>query len=292
MPRFTANEKQKARAAGPPAVSICIPSYRGAAHIKASIDSVLAQTWTDFELIVVDDDSPDDTLAVAASVDDERITCLRNERRLGAEGNWNRCLREATGRYVKILPQDDLLDPECLARQLALFEADARGELALVFCARRIIDADGRTLFERRPFGPDPRRVDGRAVFRRCLRRGTNVVGEPGGVLFRRDAARAAGEFDATFPYVVDLDYWLRLLEHGEAGYIPETLVSFRVAATQWSVAIGRSQAAQFSGLAAKMAARPSLAPGPLDVLAGRLLARANNVARLLMYRFMFRKRR
>jgi glycosyltransferase involved in cell wall biosynthesis len=273
----------------PRTVSVCIPSYRGAAHIKATIDSVLAQTFTDFELLVVDDDSGDGTLDIAAAIADPRIICLRNAKRLGAEGNWNRCLREAGGRYVKILPQDDLLAPECLARQVAVLEGDARHELAFVFCARRIIDAHGRPILERRPFGSEPRRLDARTVFRRCLRRGTNVVGEPGGVLFRAEAARRAGAFDATFPYVVDLDYWLRLLEYGDAGYIPEALVSFRVAPTQWSVVIGRSQAAQFSGLASKMARRADLTPRAFDLAAGRLLARVNNAVRMVMYRFMFR---
>jgi glycosyltransferase involved in cell wall biosynthesis len=273
----------------PRAVSVCIPAYRGAAHIRTTIETVLAQTWTDFELIVVDDDSPDETFAIASAIADPRVRCLRNANRLGPEGNWNRCLREAGGRYVKILPQDDLLAPDCLARQVAVLERDERHELAFVFCARRIIDAHGRPILERRPFGPQPRRLDARTVFRRCLRRGTNVVGEPGGVLFRAEAAGRAGAFDATLPYVVDLDYWLRLLEYGDAGYIPEALASFRVAPTQWSVAIGRSQAAQFSGLASKMARRADLAPRAFDLAAGRLLARVNNAARMLMYRFMFR---
>ena len=285
-----AGGERKPRDGSPPAVSVCIPSYRGAAHIRDSIDSVLEQTFNDFELIVVDDDSPDETFAIAARVDDERVTCLRNEQRLGAEGNWNRCLHEASGRYVKILPQDDLLDPACLARQVAALDADDR--LALAFCSRHIIDGDGRRLFERRAFGATPLRLDGRAIFRRCLHRGTNIVGEPGAILFRREIANRVGEFDATFPYVVDLDYWLRLLEHGDAWYIPDALASFRVAATQWSVAIGRSQAAQFSGLASKMAARPYLAPSAADLAAGRLIARANNAARLVMYWFLFRNAR
>ena len=279
----------KRPAGSPPSVSVCIPAYRGAAHIKASIDSVLAQTWTDFELIVIDDDSPDDTFAIASSVGDERMRCLRNERRLGAQDNWTRSLREACGRYVKILPQDDLLAPDCLERQVAVLDADSRHEFALVFSARRIIDTAGRLLLERRPFGARALRVDGRNIFRRSLLRGTNTVGEPGGVLFRRAIAEKIGGFDATFPYVIDLDYWLRLLEHGDASYIPDTLASFRVTPTQWSVAIGRSQAAQFSGLAVKMAQRSDLSVGPMELLAGRILAGANNILRLLMYRFAFR---
>src|SRR3954465_13746774 len=100
-----------------PRVSVCIPTYRGAGHLRTSIDSVLMQTFRDFELIVTDDHSPDDTFAIASSYGDPRIRCLRNERNLGAEGNWNRTLEQARGHYVKLLPQDDVLDPSCLQRQ-------------------------------------------------------------------------------------------------------------------------------------------------------------------------------
>lgn len=274
----------------PPMVSVCIPAYRGAAHIGATIDSVLAQTFADFELVIVDDNSPDDTFAIAAACRDARVRCLRNPRNLGPEGNWNRCLAEAKGRYVKLLPQDDLLAPGCLQRQVAVLESDARQQIAIVFCARTIVDAESRPVVVRRPFGRQDRRLTADAIFRRCLRRGTNVIGEPGAVLFRRALAETVGPFDATFGYVVDLDYWLRLLAHGDGYYVSDTLASFRVSRGAWSVAIGRSQAEQFSGLAAKMARRPDLAPGPLDLAIGRLVARANNIARLLMYRFMFGK--
>lgn len=271
-----------------PTVSVCIPTYRGAAHIRATVESVLAQTFSDFELLIVDDNSPDDTSAIVSTYRDPRVRCLRNAVNLGPEGNWNRCLTEATGRYVKLLPQDDLLAPACLRREVDVLEADARHEIALVFCARAVVDAQSRRVLVRRAFGRADRRLTGRAIFRRCLRRGTNVVGEPAGVLFRRSLAEQVGPFDATFGYVVDLDYWLRLLAHGDGFYLSDTLASFRVSGGAWSVAIGRSQAEEFIGLAAKMARRPDLAPSPLDLAAARLRARANNVGRLLMYRFMF----
>jgi len=212
-----------------PAVSVCIPTYKGAAHLRTSIESVLAQTFGDLELVIVDDNSPDDTFAIASGYQDLRVRCLRNDRNLGAEGNWNRCLDEAAGTYYRLLPQDDVLAPDCLQRQIEVLEADTRREIALVFSARTIIDGAGNTVMERRPFGRMPRRLTGDELFRRCLYRGTNVIGEPGGVMFRRALARQVGPYDATFPYVVDLDYWLRLLEHGDGYYLPETLVSFRV---------------------------------------------------------------
>src|SRR5437667_3511518 len=87
-----------------PAVSVCIPAYRGAAHIGEAIESVLAQSFADFELVVVDDASRDDTAAVVARYRDPRIRFLRNERNAGVQANWNRCLELARGRYFKPLP--------------------------------------------------------------------------------------------------------------------------------------------------------------------------------------------
>src|SRR5258708_2549501 len=144
---------------GAPLVSVCIPVYRGAAHLRAAIDSVLSQTFRDIELLIVDDNSPDDSFAIACSYEDPRVRHLRNPRNLGAEGNWNRCLEEAAGRYIKVLPQDDILSADCLQRQVEVLERDERHELAVVFCARAFINADGRRLLVRRPFGSAARRM-------------------------------------------------------------------------------------------------------------------------------------
>ena len=81
-----------------PRVSICIPTYKGERTLGAAIESVLAQTLTDFELVVIDDQSPDGTRELVAGFADVRIRYFRNETNLGPEGNWNRCLVEAEGK--------------------------------------------------------------------------------------------------------------------------------------------------------------------------------------------------
>jgi glycosyltransferase involved in cell wall biosynthesis len=269
-----------------PAVSVCVPAYHGAAHIAATIESVLAQTYADFELVVVDDGSTDGTAAVVERYADPRIRLVRNPRRLGAQGNWNRCLELARGRYFKLLPQDDLLAPPCLARQVAALEGAGGERLALVFCARTIIDADGRALMTRGYPGRGGA-IPGRSVVRRCLRRGTNLVGEPGGVLLPLELARRAGAFDGSLGYVIDLDYWCRLLLHGDAFYQPETLASFRVSGGSWSVAIGWQQSRQVRSFVARIAADPAYGASRLDAAAGWLMAALNSVLRLFVYRLV-----
>ena len=272
-----------------PAVSVCIPTYRGAAHIAETIESVLAQSFADFELVIVDDASPDETGQVVARYRDARLRYVRSECNAGVEENWNRCLRFARGRYFKLLPHDDLIAPDCLARQVAVLEADRDERLALVFCARRIIDSRSRALMTRRY----PRRGSGvipaRAVLRSCIRSGANLLGEPGGLLFRTALARRVGAFDASLRIVTDLDYWFRLLLHGDAYYLPERLASFRVSQGAWSVAIGAEQAAEFQAFIAKAGANPAFGLRALDMARGRLLARVNTLAKLIFYRLVLK---
>ena len=104
---------------GQPLVSVCIPTYRGAVHLGAAIGSVLSQSFGDFELIIIDDHSPDDTAAVVAQHKDPRIRYIRNESNLGAQGNWNRCLSESRGKLFKLLPQDELpMEPRELMKEI------------------------------------------------------------------------------------------------------------------------------------------------------------------------------
>jgi len=251
---------------------------------------VLAQTFADFELIVIDDNSPDDTAALVARYSDPRLRYLRNEKNLGPEGNWNRCLAEARGMYFKLLPHDDVLMPECLARQVQVLECDQHEHLALVFCARTIVDQRARTLMTRAFPGAGEGILPARRVVRSCLRHGTNVIGEPGGVLCRRALTRAIGTFDARQPYLIDLDYWFRLLLKGDAYYLPQPLVAFRVSPGSWSVAIGRGQRTEFCGFIERVARNPQYAISGLDLAVGRFMAGVNNLLRRLLYRFVLIK--
>lgn len=272
-----------------PLVSVCIPAYNGAEHLAAAIDSVLGQSLGDFELVVIDDHSQDRSEEIVRGYSDRRIRFLKNACNLGPAGNWSRCLAEARGRYIKLLPQDDVIAPECLAHQAAILERDPAQRIALVCCARTIINAEGRALVRRglppSVNGPVPASL----LIRQCLRRGTNLIGEPGSVMFRSDLAQRVGPFDASIPYVIDLDYWFRLLLHGDAWYLKEPLASFRVSRGSWSVAIGASQGIQYRRFADKVARNPKYATRGFDVIAGSVMTRINNLLRMGFYRCVLR---
>jgi glycosyltransferase involved in cell wall biosynthesis len=272
-----------------PRVSICIPSYNGANYIGNAIDSVLAQDYPNLELVVADDASTDDTRAIVQCFSDPRIRLVPGKTNLGMGPNWNRCLRESRGNYIKILPQDDLLRPDCIRRQIEVLDADSEMHLAFVFSARSIIGASGRAYFQRRysrwPSGP----VASRELIRRAARGGTNPVGEPGAVLFRREAALFAGEFDGSSPFVVDIDYWVRLLQWGAAYYLGDALASFRVSSLSHSVVYQRRQCDEYRRFLDRLAAMPDSPVTPMDCAIGSIRAAVNMKARSVFYRLAAR---
>lgn len=135
---MTAMEKQQAT----PLVSVIMPAYNAAPFIEAAIASVLAQTLTDWELIVIDDCSSDDTYSVAQRVIgcEPRIRLLRNDENSGVSKTRNRGLELSAGRYIAFLDSDDVWHPEKLEKQLAkLRETGA----AICYCSYGIIGISG-----------------------------------------------------------------------------------------------------------------------------------------------------
>jgi len=254
-----------------PTVSVAVPMFNGAAHIAECIESVLGQSHDDFELVLVDDASSDDTVEIARGYDDSRIRLIVNDQRLGAEGNWNAALEHSRGRFVKVLSHDDVVYPECLERQVALLDGDE--ELVWVTCRRDIVDGESRVLVRDRGLPNMTGRLEAPEVFRRLIRSGTNVFGEGAAVLMRRDVAIEAGGFDGSRGYVIDLDLWSRLLLRGPAYAMDATLATFRVSRGQWSVSLARQQARQVRELFAELRALPEVEVGRLDAAIGWLRA-------------------
>jgi glycosyltransferase involved in cell wall biosynthesis len=226
-----------------PLVSICIPVYNGEKFLHRAICSALNQTYANTEIIIVDDRSTDHSWNIIETFDDRRIVAIRNDSNLGPEGNCNKALAAASGKYIKLFPQDDLLAEDCVATQVRGLETHP--DAVLAFCRRRIIGPQDQHYFIR---GPHIKTglIEGTALLRSCMTSGANLIGEPAAVLFRRSTADVVGLFSARFPYVIDLDYWVRLLQHGNAFFNDEALASFRVSPQQWSVAIGSRQSIDF----------------------------------------------
>jgi glycosyltransferase involved in cell wall biosynthesis len=228
-----------------PTVSVCVPTFNGAQFVERTIRSVLAQTWGDYELVVSDDGSTDATLDILDRIDDSRLRVVAGEGRAGAAANFNRAVGLARGKYVKLLCQDDLLYPECLERQVAAMEAGARSGVVLVACRRDIVDDHDRVIYRHRGWRGAQGVISGGRAMRANVRAGTNLIGEPSAVLCSRTALDEVGGFSVEQSYMIDLEAWMRLLDHGNLSYLPESLCTFRVSQDSWSSKLRREQARQ-----------------------------------------------
>jgi glycosyltransferase involved in cell wall biosynthesis len=112
--------------------------------LKHSIESVLMQSFEDYELIISDNASDDETESVVKSYDDPRVRYSRNTTNIGCLANWNRCLALAQGKYIGILPDDDLMLPENLAAKVDVLSRHP--EVGLIHSKYHLIDAEGRII--------------------------------------------------------------------------------------------------------------------------------------------------
>ncbi len=225
----------------PPKVSVCIPTYNYARFLPEAIESILQQDFTDFELLIIDDCSKDNTAEVVQeyAAKDARIRFSVNSPNVGMVNNWNLCLREARGEFIKFVFGDDLLTtPDALRKMLAPLLADP--SISLVATARNLIDPESKVMRTRSSFGKTTV-IAGDAVIRRCLLEQKNLIGEPTVVLFRKkDAARG---FNKDYRQIVDLEMWYHLLENGQLAYLNEPLCAFRCHPDQQTEHNSRSNA-------------------------------------------------
>lgn len=211
-----------------PSISVVLPAYNHAGYVGAAIDSVLAQTWQDFELIVIDDASTDATWEVISEFDDARLRVRRNAANLGAHATLNLAIGEARGDQVAILNSDDLFAPDRLERcraALAAAGADLLGS------GITLIDAAGDEIREH--WWLD--------AYRELLRRhresgdwvatllAGNVLITTSNFFFRRTLWEDIGGF-SDYRYVHDYDFLLRVLAAGKRlALIEDGLLRYRL---------------------------------------------------------------
>lgn len=208
-----------------PRVSVLIPTFRYARYLAEAVESILAQDFPDFELLICDDCSGDGSREIieAYAARDPRIRIHIHAANIGMVQNWNWCLSQARGEFVKFVFGDDMLSrPDALGKMVAMLEANP--DAALAACARNVIDEASATVAVMDTFGVAGLHSAAETIFR-CLASG-NIIGEPTVVMFRR-AAGARG-FSEKYAQLVDLEMWLHLLERGALVYTSEPLCAFR----------------------------------------------------------------
>ncbi|WP_426662531.1 glycosyltransferase family 2 protein [Rhodanobacter aciditrophus] len=229
----------------PPRVSVVVPAYNNAGFLAQTIESILAQDYRDFELILADHSSTDGTSEIISTyATAPRVRALPpTPAGGGALANWNRVSEHARGELIKLVCGDDLLAPTALSEQVAAL--DANPSAVLVASPRSLVDSTGKLILQRRGLSGLSGLISGRVAARVAVRAGTNIFGEPACVLFRRDILLKEGGWDNRFPYLIDQATYTRIMLHGDLVALPRVLASFRISAGQWSVQLVKEQARQ-----------------------------------------------
>lgn len=214
-----------------------MPTYNGEKYLSQSLNAITNQTYKNLEIIVSDDGSTDSTLDIVREYQhfDDRIRLTINDRPSGMVHNWNRCLLEAKGTWVKLHFQDDLMNPEAIEIMLAhAHHANCK-----------LILSDREFIFEdkiRKPY------LEGLPSLSDCVQEPTelfdsstiinmlkqhqlkyNFIGEPIIGLIHRSLIAHYGGFDARYLQIVDFEFWLRLVLNVPFVYTREKLFGFRV---------------------------------------------------------------
>ena len=205
-------------------VSVCIPTYNRAQYLRESIESVLMQSFSDFELIICDNASVDDTREVVNSFCDDRISYYRNPENLGAFKNINLCLKLAKGEYITIFHDDDVMLQDNLLVKVNFLEMHPN--IGMVGSNTYIIDGYGKTtglcweeFIERNLID------EGKGYFKKIFL-GNNVFCFPA-VLCRRKCYQELGEFEE-IPYC-DWEMWMRISLFYDLAYVQKPLIKYRI---------------------------------------------------------------
>jgi len=218
-----------------PKVTVLMPVYNGVPYLRDAIDSILSQTFGDFEFLIIDDASTDQSVALIQSYKDARIRLVQNETNLGQVCSQNKGLRLARGTYIARLDQDDSSLPTRLDRQVAVLDSEL--SVAVVGTWMYSLDSTGDATYVWQG------RVADRADYLFSILTDALPLYHPS-VMFRRDAVMQVQGYDESLPYCEDQDLWRRLALAGfDARVIAEPLSRYRVHGGQQTVSQAETQA-------------------------------------------------
>ena len=199
-----------------PTVSLLMGVYNEENFLTGAIDNILNQTHEDFEFIIVDDASTDQSPEIVSSYGDPRITLLENDTNRGLTYSLNRALEHAAGAYIARQDADDISHPERLERQVEFLEKNE--DVAVVGTGAYLIDGDGRVIDRRVP-KCDP-------SFEDFMEKGHLIHGS---IMARRSILEEDGGYNEFFRYAQDQELWLRLAKDHPRANIPDPLYRHRI---------------------------------------------------------------
>ncbi len=200
-----------------PTVSVFMPVHNGKRYIHEAIDSILRQTFTDFEFIIINDASSDESLKIIESFSDDRIRLVRNEKQLGLSGVRQKGIDLANGKYIAFLDCDDIAKPQRLGTQVSFL--DSHKDVYIAGSWVEIIDNAGKKTGQIWRHAGSPELIKAILLFRNCITQSS--------VLLRKDCLKDE-HFRSDYWPAPDYDLWVRLADKFKIANIPIVLTYYR----------------------------------------------------------------
>ena len=205
-----------------PLVSVIIPTYNRALTLQATIQSVLRQTYKEFEIIVIDDGSMDDTEQIINNFNDKKIIYIRQDHK-GASFARNKGIGNAKGEYIAFLDSDDIWLSTKIEKQLAVFK-NSKFNPGVVYCGIGYIDESSEEIREEKLSAYKGN------IFLYLLGARRNVVlGAGSTVLVKRECFKECGLLDENLPYRIDLELLIRISRKFTFDYVSQPLAKIRI---------------------------------------------------------------
>lgn len=214
-----------------PKISVVMPVYNGEKYLREAIDSILNQTFTDFELLIINDGSSDSTESIIKSYNDVRIEYIKNGQNLGLINTLNKGLNLAKGEYIARMDQDDISHPERFAKQVAVFEKNH--DIGVCGTLFTLFSKKNEDLLIEHPENHDSIKI---GLLTRCL------IGHPT-VMMRKKAINNY-QYDINYQAAEDYELWTRLINVTKFYNIQESLLRYRFHDTNMTVLENSTQVA------------------------------------------------
>ena len=206
---------------GTPLVSICIPTYNRAGFISKAIDSALAQSYRNIEVLVVDNASQDNIELVIDKYQDPKLKFFKNNQNLGMYGNFNRCIELSKGEYIHILHSDDYIDSDFTKTCVEFMESHPRVRMTfgsawyLSNNEQRKVAASDKDIIYPAPEG-----------FREILSVGIPIICPS--VMMKRDVYNSVGQYSCEYPYAGDFYQWLKISRNFDFAFVANAILFYR----------------------------------------------------------------
>jgi len=228
-------------------LSVVIPVKNGMPYIKYAIESAISSNLENMEVVVSDDNSSDGTSEYLKTLTDSRIKITGPRNPMPVDQHWTFAVKLAQGKFIKLLCADDLVEPGGMQRQLEAIQSIENVDL--VVSSRRIIDAKGNTLIRKHGRAGYLGIRQGEEVLRKCFVKGTNILGEPSGLIFRTNKLLLHMPWNGKNPYMLDMELYARLLPNVNVLFLESVDSAFRVHGKSISGKTRKLHAMQFKAL-------------------------------------------